>query len=251
MGICCCKKIPNRRGFRFGKRRAALINRTGWQARVASPLPAIIAVQIHAKRAVAIVAAVFAPQSAAAGVLHPVVLVAVRVDAGQQNDVAGINEAGHLGICAILRRQGVSKTQHRLGGHRLAGVVQGIEPDRRFVWFVHSGIVRQTYCPQIAPFDALADGEFWRHHSGKILAQPIQRGFDFRQGTKATHGGGGSLRRANSLTKQEQASESRRIWEKACFHGHCISGIVLLFRVCDEKMSRTLLGCPILSCCAN
>lgn len=86
-GYLLVKNITNHGDFRFRKNGLSWINTAVRQACIASPLPAVVTIQIHAITTIAIIAAIFAPQTTAVRVKAAVVFIAVGIGAGQQQNI--------------------------------------------------------------------------------------------------------------------------------------------------------------------
>ena len=184
------QQVADGGGLRLGEgRRAAVGLARRAAARAAplrAPLPVVVAVQVDAVAA-AVVAPVLAPHAAAVGVGLAVVLVAVGVDAGDDQDVARLDDAGGRRVGAVVGAEPVGEGQQRLARHRLAGVVDGVEPGDRLRRVMHGRSGGDPQRPDRTALEAVADRELRRHDRRVGRGEPVHLLADLRQGAEAAH----------------------------------------------------------------
>src|SRR5690606_31532795 len=91
-------------------------------AAAAAPLVGPVPVQVGADGAGALVGLGVLPPRLV-GAVGDVVLAAVRVDVGQDPDLPGIDQLGHLGVAAVVLGEGAQQVDRHLHGQVLAGVL--------------------------------------------------------------------------------------------------------------------------------
>src|SRR5690606_1627957 len=91
-------------------------------AAAAAPLVGPVPVQVGADGAGALVGLGVLPPRLV-GAVGDVVLAAVRVDVGQDPDLPGIDQLGHLGVAAVVLGEGAQQVDSHLHGQVLAGVL--------------------------------------------------------------------------------------------------------------------------------
>jgi len=137
----CYDEIADGLGFGLRERRRAAVRiARGEGARaLAPPAIAVIAIEVHAVAVIRIGLPVLAPVAVVAGL--DVVFAAVRVDVGQDPDLALLDEVGQRGIDAIAFGEQADDRQRHFDGQVFARVVERHKEDGRFIRLVAFGIV--------------------------------------------------------------------------------------------------------------
>ena len=151
-----------------------------------SPLEGVVTVQVDPETPAPVVAAVLAPEPAAAGRDRAVVLVAVGVHAEHDVDLALVHEVGGEGIAAVLLEQPADEVDRRLHALGLARVMQRVHAELRLV-LVDVRVVGHLEHPDVAALDGLADRGLRGDEARVTRAQLVHDADDLGEGVVAAH----------------------------------------------------------------
>ena len=156
----CPGEIADDLGFGFGKRRRTPIgiaSRGAKAAPAAAPLIAKVTIQIHAKSAVAVIAAVFTPQAKVRAT--NIIFGAIGIEGRNNPDIALVDEIGDLAIEAVVLHQIVDQKKRLFDGEMFAGVGVGENENGFFIGFVCIRLIGDAQSPDISLFDGFAQAD--------------------------------------------------------------------------------------------